>query len=168
MAQPPVQPSAQLVAGTTVSAEGIWAAIPPEGKLRISESYAETSGEYEGWRGTKMMWTRGDHTVGPLIITGKRLDAEAAAAVDLVYLDGRQYGTMGFTPSWPTFPSAGCWKITGTVGDHELVFTLEVVFVDSGAVVPASPVAARPGAERVLVAEGGFSNWYQAPMPFGR
>lgn len=128
---PPLQPSAQLVPGTTVSTEGVWAVIPDDGKLHIGEQYIETSGDYEGWRGTKVMWTRGDGVVGPLIITGERLDAEAPAAVDLVYLDGRQYGTMGFTPSWPTFPSAGCWKITGAVGGHELIFTLEVVFVDS-------------------------------------
>lgn len=135
---PPIDPYAQLVPGTTISMDGIWASIPHDGKLYIADRYIEASGEYEGWRGTKMMWTRGDDVVGPLIISGERLDAEAPAAVDLVYLDGGQYGTMGFTPTWPTFPSAGCWEITGSVGDHELVFTLEVVFQDSEC-QPATP-----------------------------
>jgi hypothetical protein len=137
---PPVQPSAQLVPGTTISNDGIWAMIPDDGRLHISEEFIETSGEYKGWRGTKMMWTRGDGVVGSVIITGERLDAEAPAAVDLVYLDGRQYGTMGFTPTWLTFPSAGCWEITGAVGNHTLVFILEVVFVNS------EPCSATPAA----------------------
>lgn len=135
---PPIQPSTQLIPGTTISNDGIWASIPDDGRVEISKDFIEQDGEYKGWRGTKFMWTRGDGVVGPLIITGKRLDVEAPAAVDLVYVEGRQYGTMGFTPTWLTFPTPGCWEITGTVGEHQIVFIMEVVFVDSYRATPTA------------------------------
>lgn len=143
---PPIDPYAQLVPGSTISNDGIWAAIPHDGRLSIADRYIEASGKFEEWRGTKMMWTRGNGVVGPLVITGERLDAVAPAAVDLVYLDGRQYGTMGFTPSWPTFPSPGCWEINGRVGNHTLAFTLEVLFVDADTDPPATPNPFEPDA----------------------
>jgi hypothetical protein len=37
------------------------------------------------------------------------------------------YGRSGFQPSAIFFPTVGCWKITGTVGDASLTFVTIVL-----------------------------------------
>lgn len=125
---------------TTYFMDGIWATIPPDGRVSLSTNaivtVANESTVFAHWRATKFPWTRGDGVVGPLIVTGRRLDAPAPPAVDIAF-EG-QYGSMGFTPVSLAFPSAGCWQITGTVADHVNTFILEVLFVDT------APVSATP------------------------
>ncbi len=61
------------------------------------------------WRGVK----------GKLAITGPRLDAKAPPLTADVP-DG--YGRRGFQPSGISFPTDGCWEVTGAVGEVKLTF----------------------------------------------
>jgi hypothetical protein len=37
------------------------------------------------------------------------------------------YGPSGFQPTGLTFPTAGCWRVTGSVGGASLTFVVRVV-----------------------------------------
>ena len=78
--------------------------------------------EPDGSVTTKFGWWRG--VTGKLRIEGRRLDAAAAPLVGHVP-DG--YGETGFQSSGITFPSAGCWQVTGRVGDASLTFVALVL-----------------------------------------
>jgi hypothetical protein len=56
---------------------------------------------------------------GGLRITGRRLDGPARA-LHAEIPDG--YGDIGFQATGVDFPTAGCWEVTGTVGNGRLTF----------------------------------------------
>jgi hypothetical protein len=70
----------------------------------------------------KYGWWR--KAAGNLTITGHRLDASAPPLTSHVP-DG--YGNVGFQASGVTFPSEGCWQITGQTDDTALTFVTLVV-----------------------------------------
>ena len=73
----------------------------------------------DGSLGMKWPWWRGEGTVGRLSIEGRRLDSQAPPLrADI--LEG--YGESGFQASGLIFPTAGCWEVTGRVGDASLTF----------------------------------------------
>jgi hypothetical protein len=72
--------------------------------------------------GVKFGWYR--VTPGLLTITGRRLDGSAPPPRASVP-DG--YGTAGFQASGVSFPTRGCWEITGTVDSITLTFVTFVV-----------------------------------------
>lgn len=80
--------------------------------------------EPDGSIGMKFGWYR--VTAGQLTITGRRLDAPAPPARGSV---PSGYGDAGFQASGVSFPTEGCWEITGTVGSTTLTF---VTFVMKG------------------------------------
>ena len=60
---------------------------------------------------------------GPLTVTGKRLDANAAALrTDIA----AGFTGAGFQPSHLIFPTEGCWEITATANGSELTFVTRV------------------------------------------
>jgi hypothetical protein len=65
----------------------------------------------------KFGWWRG--VAGRLRIEGRRLDAEAPPLS--AWIPGG-YGRRGFQSSAITFPTAGCWQVTGSVADASLTF----------------------------------------------
>jgi hypothetical protein len=69
----------------------------------------------------KLGWWRG--VAGKLAITGERLDGQAPALSAHVP-DG--YGATGFQATAVTFPTTGCWKVVGSVGDARLTFVVRV------------------------------------------
>jgi len=71
---------------------------------------------------TKFGWWRG--VAGKLVIVGRRLDAPAPPLVGHVP-DG--YGDSGFQSSGITFPTEGCWQVTGRVGEASLTFVVLVL-----------------------------------------
>jgi hypothetical protein len=70
----------------------------------------------------KFGWWRG--VEGALRISGRRLDG-AAPPLRADVPSG--YGDRGFQATGIRFPAAGCWQVTGRVGDAELTFVTLVV-----------------------------------------
>lgn len=70
----------------------------------------------------KWAWYR--YAPGRLTIEGRRLDAPAPPLRAWIP-DG--YGDRGFQVSGLIFPTAGCWKVTGRVGDASLTFVTLVL-----------------------------------------
>jgi hypothetical protein len=70
----------------------------------------------------KVGWWRG--VPGQLHVEGRRLDG-SAPALRAAVPDG--YGAVGFQPSDVTFPTTGCWELTGLVGGERLTVVDEIV-----------------------------------------
>jgi hypothetical protein len=71
----------------------------------------------------KVGWWRG--LPGQLIIWGRRLDADAPplrAEAGTVL----SYGSEGFVPSGLTFPTVGCWRVSGGIRHARLTFVVRV------------------------------------------
>jgi hypothetical protein len=97
-----------LIAGT----------LPDGGSMAIIER--------DGAITTKLGWWRG--LQGRLVISGHRLDKKAAPLkADLPPLNS--YGATGFIPSGLTFPTTGCWRVSGKLGRAHLSFVLSVTKV---------------------------------------
>jgi hypothetical protein len=97
-------PNGTLYAGA-LPGGGSMAAINPDGSISV-----------------KLGWWRGRR--GELVIRGRRLDATAAPL--RADVPNGSYGATGFIPSGITFPTTGCWRVTGTVGSATLSFTVKV------------------------------------------
>jgi len=95
-------------------------ALWPDGIIAADPRFLDK----EGRVGMKFGWW---HTVeGKVAITGHRRDKPAPPAIADVP-DG--YGLTGFQASGITFPTEGCWEITGTVGGSSLTFVTFVIRV---------------------------------------
>lgn len=75
----------------------------------------------DGSIAAKVGWWRG--MSGTLVISGRRLDG-GAPPLRADVPEG--YGPQGFQPTGLTFPTTGCWEVTGKVGDAELTFVVTV------------------------------------------
>lgn len=75
----------------------------------------------------KWAWYR--YTEGTLTIDGRRLDAPAPPLTAEI---PQGYGSIGFQVSGINFPTAGCWEITGHLGDASLTFVIIVIAPDDG------------------------------------
>ena len=58
-----------------------------------------------------------------LRITGHRLDATAPPLIAWI---PKGYSPGTWEPAGLTFPTIGCWRVTGTVGRAKLSFTVRV------------------------------------------
>jgi hypothetical protein len=87
----------------------------------------------DGSIGWKYGWWR--KAAGYLTITGRRLDAPAPPLRSYVP-DG--YGNIGFQASGVTFPSEGCWQVTGKTAHTSLTFVALVVMKAHRAVIPGN------------------------------
>jgi hypothetical protein len=92
----------------------LWTVLPLDGKLLITP-------QSDGSLSEKFMWWRGVR--GPLTIRGRRLDAPAGPLQSYVPAG---YRDAGFQASGVTFPSEGCWEVTGRADDTEVTFVVEV------------------------------------------
>jgi len=63
-----------------------------------------------------------------LTITGRRLDASAPP----LRAEVGQSSDIHMVPTYIIFPTAGCWEVTGRVGDTSLVFITRVVKIGRG------------------------------------
>ena len=87
--------------------------LQENGVIRADPTMIESDGSISA----KFGWWR--TTPGTLTISGRRLDAPAPPLRADVP-DG--YGSSGFQASGVSFPTEGCWEITGTVGTATLSF----------------------------------------------
>ncbi|HET9141113.1 hypothetical protein [Actinophytocola sp.] len=88
--------------------------LGPGGVLDAGPELLEPDGAI-GW---KFGWWR--IGTGELTITGHRLDAPAAPLRGDAL--NQYYGRTGFTPSGVSFPTPGCWAVTGSIGSDPLTF----------------------------------------------
>jgi hypothetical protein len=105
--------------GSAVGNADLWVGgLGDGGVIRADARLVERDGSI-GW---KLGWWR--VVSGRLVITGRRLDAPAPPLRASV-LDG--YGSRGFQATGVSFPTEGCWEVTGAVGDAEVTFVTFVL-----------------------------------------
>lgn len=98
----------------------LWTSLWPAGILRATPDYVQSDGSID----MKFWWWRGPDVHGQLSIAGHRLDG-AAPPIQPYIPTG--YGDTGFQASGITFPTEGCWEITGRAGGAELTFVTFVI-----------------------------------------
>jgi hypothetical protein len=107
--------------GNGALATSLW----PKGRLvagRLPDGgyYAEIDPD-DGSIHAKLGWWRGRQ--GRLRIDGRRLGRPARRLRASV---PSGYGLSGFQPSGVVFPTTGCWRVRGRVGDASLTFVVRV------------------------------------------
>jgi hypothetical protein len=120
-------PAGELPADVYLGNGVLWTALWPDGVVHIDPQNIQSDGRL----GMKWPWWRG--VTGPLTITGRRLDAPAAALAAHI---PEGYGASGFQATGLLFATTGCWEVTGQVGGATLTFVTLVV-------LDAAPTAAR-------------------------
>lgn len=126
-----IAPDAFFGAGSSYGNGQLWVGgLWPDGIIEGDPRFVDDQGRV----GMKFGWWRA--VPGKLAITGYRSDATAPAAIGDVP-DG--YGDTGFQASGVTFPTEGCWNITGTVGTTSLTFTTFVIKTSSVPTVAPTP-----------------------------
>ena len=93
-------------------------ALGPDGVIEAPADMVNKDGSI-GW---KFGWWR--VASGELTISGRRVDGPAPPARGDV---PSGYGPSGFQASGVTFPTEGCWEITGHVGSATLTFVIFVI-----------------------------------------
>ena len=88
-----------------------------DGVIRAGRHFVTRDGGVE-W---KLGWWR--EVPGRLEISGRRIDAPAPPVRSRVPAG---YGRTGFQSSGVLFPTDGCWRLTGRVGQTALTFVVSV------------------------------------------
>ncbi len=83
--------------------------------------------EEDGSLSMKFPWTR--YVKGQLTIDGRRLDGPSPPLRAHI---PSGYGDTGFQATGLTFPTPGCWEVTGHVGNGHLTFVTRVVKIGDG------------------------------------
>lgn len=108
-------------ASSAVGNESLWVGgLGPSGVISATGDAISANGSI-GW---KLGWWR--EVSGDLTITGMRLDGDAPP-LEADVPSG--YGPTGFQASGVTFPTTGCWQVTGHVGSASLTF---VTYITKG------------------------------------
>lgn len=98
----------------------MWTYLWPESTITIGPDRIQDDGKLA----VRLVWWRNPGE--ELTIRGRRLDADAPPLeAEIPKWDRESPGQR----SDIFFPSAGCWEVTGQVGDHELTFVTRVVQV---------------------------------------
>lgn len=100
-----------------------------EGEVPVPVTHVQPDGAFG-----PMKWAWYRYVPGRLDIEGRRLDAPASPLQADIPTG---YGGFGFQVSGITFPSAGCWEITGRLGDERLTFVTLVIAPESTPLPPA-------------------------------
>jgi len=117
---PITHPNGSQPPGSTFGSEfhgngALWVGVPP------SNVVVDELGT-NGALATKFGWWRA--VTGTLTIAGRRLDG-AAPPLSASVPDG--YGDTGFQSSGISFPTEGCWEVTGRAGGTSLTFVTLVL-----------------------------------------
>lgn len=101
----------------------LWTSLSPDGELRLGVGLPGEVTDH-GEMTIKLPWWRGK--IGRLRVTGRRLDH---LSPDLRVRIPNGYGETGFQSTALTFPSEGCWQVSGQLGNSRLTFVVSVVRV---------------------------------------
>jgi hypothetical protein len=117
---PPVNPDALLPAARPVpwvqdwyGNDALWVGLPPTGVLPADPQPQGLSTKFPWWRALP----------GRLTIQAQRLDGPTGAFTADVPAG---YGDLGFQPTGLNWAVPGCWRVTGTVHNKSLTFTVWV------------------------------------------
>ena len=93
--------------------DNLWVALPDPSARLVRHA--------DGGYGQKFMWWRGAES--DLVLDAHRVgDIESSAETEVP--DG--YGSRGFQASGVTFPTEGCWRVTGQLGNDVMAFVVVV------------------------------------------
>ncbi len=99
----------------------MWTDLRPDGNVIIR---ANQPGNIGAGGSLTLMWPWWHSPTGQLTIEGRRLDAPAAPLRADIQ---PRFDVSSFDMSNLTFPTPGCWEITGRVGQASLTFVTQVV-----------------------------------------
>lgn len=161
--QPPpggggIAPGSRLTHGNGL----LWTILPDDGVWRVDETAIEADGSFK----QKFVWWRRpvEQTVqtvdgvvsvevtfaGDLRISGRRLDLASDPLTATTTPEGVHVGSI------ITFPSGGCWEITGTAGADALTFT--VYMLPPGEPLPNTAIPYRAAGD-ILGVAGLNTHW---------
>jgi hypothetical protein len=100
----------------------LWVELWPDGVIDVDPRQVTSTGSLD----VKFPWWR--EVSGTLVITAHRLDGPTGRVVADV---PQGYGATGFQATGVLFPTAGCWEITGRVGNAALTFVALVRLAES-------------------------------------
>lgn len=114
--------------------DALWTNLWMWGKQGVVLSPDDDHVQPDGaFAGMKWAWYR--YVPGTLEVEGRRLDA-AGSPLEAWVPEG--YGDIGFQVTGLTFPTTGCWEITGRVGAASLTFVI-LVELSTASASPATP-----------------------------
>ena len=127
--RPPFVPEFKLLCHPTETVKDVPPEDPSADSFGNGPWYVDDDRSiWAGWQplvsgkaGNRIMWIKPPGQ--RLEITGRRLDGETAP---LKVESNASYLTKGFEPNRLFFPVPGCWEVTATSGEEELVFVVEV------------------------------------------
>jgi hypothetical protein len=93
--------------------DALWVGLPPTGVLPADPQPQGLSTKFPWWRALP----------GRLTIQAQRLDGPTGAFTADVPAG---YGDLGFQPTGLNWAVPGCWRVTGTVHNKSLTFTVWV------------------------------------------
>ena len=102
----------------------LWTSLWPEGTV-LFRARGPGFVSPDGSLSMKWPWYLEKGIRGELEIQGRRLDASSERSVSGNH--SPVLGDPGFHAGALTFPSEGCWEVTGTAGDSSLTFVTRVV-----------------------------------------
>jgi hypothetical protein len=91
----------------------LWVELWPGGVVDVAPAQRNANGSLD----VKFPWWR--RVRGTLEITARRLDGPTGNVTTIIPTG---YGSTGFQASGVSFPTPGCWEVTGRVGDSMLTF----------------------------------------------
>jgi hypothetical protein len=100
---------------TMLNAHGVWRALPKD---------AHGFGQKLPWWRDGYFWK--DEPQPALVVTGRRLDAEAPPLEALPASNGFHDDLGSFMMTGFNLPTAGCWEVTGAYGEARLSFVVWV------------------------------------------
>jgi hypothetical protein len=98
----------------------LFTSLWPAGTILATPEHVRPDGAIE----MKFGWWRGASARGRLRITGRRLDAPAPPLQASIPTG---YGPTGWQATGLTFPTEGCWEVTGSAGRARLAFVTRVM-----------------------------------------
>lgn len=114
-------------AGGVFRNEALEVVLPAQSKFIFAPRSIGFAAVSDGALGMKVGWER--YRAGPLSISGRRLDGEAAPLRARI---PSGYGDIGFQSTYVIFPTPGCWEVTGNVAAVDLRFVVWVIKVGDG------------------------------------